>query len=682
MAEAALAQDRIPASADRDENEVISSRSAMHYPTVPSAEEEQTRFCAVRGFEIPSFPGLDDKRRDEDLQKNVLYRFQRFITQLHREAPFRVFALQFMSHPGQAERGSRVRAYLLCGAADEAPQKAAREAYALAGDVLESFPQDGFFAYGTPKPLNREALARVLFLSPGNTLPAINIVELRKFEDAESWPDSKLNYVPHRLWPDTQSDPWLPLIETLGQTKTETAIRVELTPAVFDTEAKFYVAAADRAFRDIEADLERLSSQGDRFNPDQLSSDDFRRPSVDKAREDALLRNYITRGAHVYEELSSYPETSFRMRLLIASRGTVPPSVIGGVRNALLSPPADSPLRSAGWKRLELISPTASGDPDQALDNLNFLAQTRWGPASQCVLPKLSQTPSTDSFGLRVRSRGESCIDLRSIVTPEEAVALFHLPIYERAGETSAVSTVDTPFVIPPETLSDDRDNELPGQNDQKKKRIVLGYMYQRDRLLKPVVAEADKSQRQPDAKAIGEAKTLDPGQPFHVTVDDLMKPSLLVGGPGSGKTNLAFSMLIELAGEGVPFLVLDPSTAQEFRMLVARPEPQLRELLVYTVGDSEGNPFAFNPFSVPPDVTIRAHITGLLAAFGAAIEMQVQPRRFSRARSNGCMRMSTWVRQARAISTVRRRLSHSLTKPCASTSMRRCCRSTPGRAR
>ena len=33
----------------------------------------------------------------------------------------------------------------------------------------------------------------------------------------------------------------------------------------------------------------------------------------------------------------------------------------------------------------------------------------------------------------------------------------------------------------------------------------------------------------------------------FRVPVDDLMKPSLLVGAPGSGKTNLAFSLLIDL---------------------------------------------------------------------------------------------------------------------------------------
>jgi hypothetical protein len=631
MAAVELGRDKINALGSRDENEVISPTLLMHFPSVPSAQKEQIRFCAVRGFEIPSFPGLDDKPkgREGELEKTILYRFQRYITQLHAAqlhgaAPFRVFALQFMSHPDEAERGSRVRAYLLCGSADEDRETAGDEAYAFAEEARESFPRDGIFAYGTPKPLDAAALTRVLFLSPEHGPLKINIVELRKREDAQSWPGvqmAQMAYVPHRLWSDEQSDPWLPLIETLGEIRTETAIRIELTPAVFDDSAKLFVANTARAFNDIEADLKRLSSQGDKSNLDNSTPDAARKPTVMAAREDALHRNYIMRGDHVYEHLNTFSETSFRMRLMIVSRGALPSSVIGGVRNAVSVPAADNPSKSAGWGRLDQVSPSY-GERDTALDNLNYLAQTCWGPVHDQIPLNPPGAPSA-RVSLDGRIKPDSCIDLRSLVTPEEAVALFHLPIYDRAGQTSAVSTVDTPFVIPPEMLSTDRDNESGGPNNQKKKRIILGYMYQRDRLLKPIVVKPNEQDQQRNGNKPTEVTTEDPGQPFHVTVDDLMKPSLLVGGPGSGKTNLAFSILIELAKKEVPFLVLDPSTAQEFRMLVGRPERSLDELLVYTVGDSEANPFAFNPFSVPPDVTVRAHITGLLAAFGAAIEMK-----------------------------------------------------------
>ncbi len=44
--------------------------------------------------------------------------------------------------------------------------------------------------------------------------------------------------------------------------------------------------------------------------------------------------------------------------------------------------------------------------------------------------------------------------------------------------------------------------------------------------------------------------------------------------------------------------------------------------LVLYTLGDEEGLPFRFNPFAVPPGVTVRGHITRLLACFKAAYEM------------------------------------------------------------
>ena len=45
-------------------------------------------------------------------------------------------------------------------------------------------------------------------------------------------------------------------------------------------------------------------------------------------------------------------------------------------------------------------------------------------------------------------------------------------------------------------------------------------------------------------------------------------------------------------------------------------------DLVVYTVGDLEGLPLQFNPFSVPPGVTVRNHTTRILAAFRAAYTM------------------------------------------------------------
>ncbi len=92
-------------------------------------------------------------------------------------------------------------------------------------------------------------------------------------------------------------------------------------------------------------------------------------------------------------------------------------------------------------------------------------------------------------------------------------------------------------FTIPPEVLSVERFN-----SDEK--LVSVGNLYQRDQIT-----------------------SLD----FKIRLDDLRRPSLLVGAPGSGKSNLALYLLSQLwENHETPFLVLDPSTGHEYRYLLA----------------------------------------------------------------------------------------------------------------
>jgi len=589
-----------------DPFDVVSPARLPHRASVPLATTELL-YCAVRGFEIPSLPGLEPEMKDlrSELTTAILYRFQSYLTELHGGNPFRAVALQVMSHPEEATLGSRVRIYLLCRAAAKDEDEARREAHAFAEQVRESFPSENVFAYGSPRPLGSAELQKVLFHPRADDAPTVDLVELRKYEESQTWSQqATMHYVPHRLWSDQQRDPWLSLIETLASVPDTVVIRVELTPVRLEGEGLAFITVAGRWFQLIDEDLKRKAQQGQQVRTDGVVTEDMmRQQEVARASENAANIAYVRRGAHVYERLNTFAHNAFTMRVVLASSGSLPASITGSVRAALCMPPADDPAGGAGWHRPEVVPP-GDGDRTMATNNLRYLAQTRWGRTHE-------------------RAPGAFDIDLRPVVTPEEAAALFHLPIYHRTGTTSAISTVESPFVIPPETLATTRDDDedrvhaleelarkgqaVPADPEARKKpRVVAGHLYQRDRLL-----DRDRGTER--------------RQPFYITIDDLMKPSLLVGAPGSGKTNLALGVLIELwERHRIPFLVLDPSTGQEFRLLLQHPAFQRDEkLVVYTVGDRDGFPLEFNPFSVPPRVNVRSHTTRLLAAFQAAIEMQ-----------------------------------------------------------
>jgi len=553
---------------------------AMYTGWLPVATENL--FYACSGFEIRTLPALTpgQNQKSADLIAGVLYRFQRYLLELHDSGVRRAVALQIMSHPDQAVMDSRVRIYILCRSAHSDQNAASQDVRAFVKRAADGFPKGEGFYYGQPVWLSGEQLQTALFTaSDGRAWPEIDIVELRKFEDRQTWSQYReLHYVPHRYWADTRRDAWLGLIETLATTPTHAAIRVEVNPVRLDPETGLdVVAGAGRWFGAIGEDLDRRQSQGDKQERPDLfkTSEAARSGEVEKAASNASFIGYVQRGRHVYQKLVANRDRLFGMRVVLAARGKVPEALIGATRAALSAPASEDAIGALGWMRPDVVRPL-QGDFLSALNNLTFLIQRRW-----------ATTPPNPAIG--------NFADLRYIVTPEEAASLFHLPVYDQPGQTSAVSTSDTPFVIPPEALAADRFKK-------GERKIRIGYLFQREEYLAG------------DDQGNG-------GQPFCVTTGDLMKPSLLVGKPGSGKSNLAFSLLIQFWEKKMPFLVLDPSTGNEYRRLFAH-EKLKDDLIVYTVGDTKGLTLQFNPFSVPPGITIRNHTTRLLAAFQAAMPM------------------------------------------------------------
>jgi len=83
---------------------------------------------------------------------------------------------------------------------------------------------------------------------------------------------------------------------------------------------------------------------------------------------------------------------------------------------------------------------------------------------------------------------------------------------------------------------------------------------------------------------------------PFGVREDEFIQHMGMFGRSGSGKTNLAYLLVLDLVKAGKPFLVFD--WKRNYRDLLSLPE--CKDLLVLTVGRNIA-PFRFNPLLPPP---------------------------------------------------------------------------------
>ncbi len=102
------------------------------------------------------------------------------------------------------------------------------------------------------------------------------------------------------------------------------------------------------------------------------------------------------------------------------------------------------------------------------------------------------------------------------------------------------------------------------------------------------------------------------------IALNDFTKHGLIVGMPGSGKTNFSLGLLLQFWNDfQIPFLAIEP-TKSEYRSLI----DDIPELQIFTPGKSSVSPYIVNPFIPPRGVTVESFVPSLMSAFKAAFSM------------------------------------------------------------
>ena len=102
------------------------------------------------------------------------------------------------------------------------------------------------------------------------------------------------------------------------------------------------------------------------------------------------------------------------------------------------------------------------------------------------------------------------------------------------------------------------------------------------------------------------------------IALNDFTKHGLIVGMPGSGKTNFSLGLLLQFWNDfHIPFLAIEP-TKSEYRSLI----DGINDLQVFTPGKTQVSPYIINPFLPPTGVTVESYVPSLMSAFKAAFSM------------------------------------------------------------
>jgi DNA helicase HerA-like ATPase len=105
----------------------------------------------------------------------------------------------------------------------------------------------------------------------------------------------------------------------------------------------------------------------------------------------------------------------------------------------------------------------------------------------------------------------------------------------------------------------------------------------------------------------------------FRVPLDTLNRHAFVTGATGAGKSQTVRHMLTELAGAGIPWLVIEP-VKSEYGVLAAR-LGGTGQVTVINPADPAAVPLSVNPLAPEPGYPVQAHIDMVRALFLAAFD-------------------------------------------------------------
>ena len=135
----------------------------------------------------------------------------------------------------------------------------------------------------------------------------------------------------------------------------------------------------------------------------------------------------------------------------------------------------------------------------------------------------------------------------------------------------------------------------------------------------------ADTPERKATSAAIHIGRHFENGRELQeaasIPLQDLSKHALIVGVPGSGKTSLSFSLLVQLwRDQKIPWLVLEPAKA-EYRGLL-EVDGVGDDLLVFTVGNERIAPLRLNLLEILDGVSVSEHLAAVKTCFQGAFSL------------------------------------------------------------
>jgi hypothetical protein len=521
---------------------------------------EENLCHAFSGGRIPYLPTsaeLQNAGRPEDIARELFRRFLVFTETIASLDSRDAICLYMLNRPYPSDRVPHLDIGLIVKSARNEEAQAEESVKQLWSLVRHAYPTEPPFGYPLTNLLHGDLETWQKELDP-KYVKTVAIFQ-KYWDSGEANTSADAFPHPYRAIPSLHT--LVPLFAALKSSSERLLLTITLRPTELINRRH-----ADHLLEIFQGMLRRSSEANEKKSKkfeEKEKSEDTVHPDQG-LQEDALLlasdRLRAQLGVQVLEQLMRRADKLLAMTVnLVSGSNELPTSVTQAIRvalggndfttkgNASLCFPASMTLFSREKEAKKL---------DAALDNLKWLEHD-------------TDTKCDEN-------------NWKNIVTPNEAVTLFNLPMPSEFGQVPGIVAHSYPFYVPIEVTDDPREKLEEIKNGLKLGPIWNGGLVT-DEVLKIPLSKLDQ----------------------HI---------LIAGRTGSGKTNTCLQLLCEMGKQNIPFLILDPLDKHDYRLLLGEPALQ-NTLRIYTPGAST-SPLVFNPFVVPPRVTVRQHISQLMRCF------------------------------------------------------------------